>query len=301
MKILLLGKNGQVGFELGRALVPLGDITALDRHTTDGLCGDVTNFATMRHVFDVIKPDIVVNATAYTAVDKAENDAQHADFINHLAVKNLANLAKAQNTLLLHYSTDYVFDGTGETAWTEDDHTNPINEYGKSKHLGEMALDDSGVHFINLRTSWVYGVHGNNFIKTMLQLAKKRQTLNIIHDQIGAPTSASLIADVTAHIISHYLRSTDKQAIIGHYHLAPTGEASWYDYAQFIFKTAQSMGIDLAVKTIHPISTSEYPTPAKRPHNSRLDTTKLQSTFGLHLPPWQNDVVRTIYLLTQHI
>lgn len=290
MKILLLGKNGQVGFELDRSLQPLGQVYALDRHSNaDGLCGDVANFDAMTHVFDQIRPDIVVNGAAYTAVDKAETDTVQAELINHLAVKHLAELAKQHQALLIHYSTDYVFDGTGETAWTEEDSTGPINVYGQTKRQGELALEQSGANFINLRTSWVYGTHGNNFIKTMLKLGASRETLGIIADQIGSPTGASLIADITAQIIRQYqLNPTSIE--MGHYHLAAQGECSWYDYAKFIFDVAREMGADLKVKQVNAIGTADYPTPAKRPHNSRLNTSKLQRNFSLHLPHWQQGV-----------
>lgn len=290
MKILLLGKNGQVGFELDRSLQPLGQVYALDRHSNaDGLCGDVANFDAMTHVFDQIRPDIVVNGAAYTAVDKAETDTVQAELINHLAVKHLAELAKQHQALLIHYSTDYVFDGTGETAWTEEDSTGPINVYGQTKRQGELALEQSGANFINLRTSWVYGTHGNNFIKTMLKLGASRETLGIIADQIGSPTGASLIADITAQIIRQYqLNPTSIE--MGHYHLAARGECSWYDYAKFIFDVAREMGADLKVKQVNAIGTADYPTPAKRPHNSRLNTSKLQRNFSLHLPHWQQGV-----------
>lgn len=290
MKILLLGKNGQVGFELDRSLQPLGQVYALDRHSNaDGLCGDVANFDAMTHAFDQIRPDIVVNGAAYTAVDKAETDTVQAELINHLAVKHLAELAKQHQALLIHYSTDYVFDGTGETAWTEEDSTGPINVYGQTKRQGELALEQSGANFINLRTSWVYGTHGNNFIKTMLNLGASRETLGIIADQIGSPTGASLIADITAQIIRQYqLNPTSIE--MGHYHLAARGECSWYDYAKFIFDVAREMGADLKVKQVNAIGTADYPTPAKRPHNSRLNTSKLQRNFSLHLPHWQQGV-----------
>ena len=290
MKILLLGKNGQVGFELDRSLQPLGQVYALDRHSNaDGLCGDVANFDAMTHVFDQIRPDIVVNGAAYTAVDKAETDTVQAELINHLAVKHLAELAKQHQALLIHYSTDYVFDGTGETAWIEEDSTGPINVYGQTKRQGELALEQSGANFINLRTSWVYGTHGNNFIKTMLKLGASRETLGIIADQIGSPTGASLIADITAQIIRQYqLNPTSIE--MGHYHLAARGECSWYDYAKFIFDVAREMGADLKVKQVNAIGTADYPTPAKRPHNSRLNTSKLQRNFSLHLPHWQQGV-----------
>ena len=290
MKILLLGKNGQVGFELDRSLQPLGQVYALDRHSNaDGLCGDVANFDAMTHVFDQIRPDIVVNGAAYTTVDKAETDTVQAELINHLAVKHLAELAKQHQALLIHYSTDYVFDGTGETAWIEEDSTGPINVYGQTKRQGELALEQSGANFINLRTSWVYGTHGNNFIKTMLKLGASRETLGIIADQIGSPTGASLIADITAQIIRQYqLNPTSIE--MGHYHLAARGECSWYDYAKFIFDVAREMGADLKVKQVNAIGTADYPTPAKRPHNSRLNTSKLQRNFSLNLPHWQQGV-----------
>ncbi|VEG13273.1 dTDP-4-dehydrorhamnose reductase [Moraxella cuniculi] len=290
MKILLLGKNGQVGFELDRSLQPLGQVYALDRHSNaDGLCGDVANFNAITQAFHHIRPDIVVNATAYTAVDKAETDTVQAELINHLAVKHLAELTKQHHALLIHYSTDYVFDGTGETAWTEEDSTGPINVYGQTKRQGELALEQSGANFINLRTSWVYGTHGNNFIKTMLKLGASRETLGIIADQIGSPTGASLIADITTQIIRQY-QLNSASIKMGHYHLAPQGECSWYDYAKFIFDVAREMGIDLIVKQVNAIGTADYPTPAKRPHNSRLNTSKLQRNFSLHLPHWQQGV-----------
>lgn len=290
MKILLLGKNGQVGWELDRSLQPLGQVYALDRHSNaDGLCGDVANFDAITHAFDQICPDIVINGVAYTAVDKAESDAVQAELINHLAVKHLAELTKQHQALLIHYSTDYVFDGTGKTAWIEDDSTGPINVYGQTKRQGELALEQSGANFINLRTSWVYGTHGNNFIKTMLKLGASRETLGIIADQIGSPTGASLIADITAQIIRQY-QLNPVSIEMGHYHLAARGECSWYDYAKFIFDVAREMGADLMVKQVNAIGTADYPTAARRPHNSRLNTSKLQRNFSLHLPHWQQGV-----------
>ncbi len=294
MKILLLGKNGQVGWELARALQPLGEVIALDRHTdADDISGDVANFPAIAHAVATVQPDIIVNATAYTAVDKAEADKDAADLINHLAVAHLASLAKSHNALLIHYSTDYVFDGTADKPWREDEATAPINYYGKTKRDGEIALDNSGAKFINLRTSWVYGTHGNNFIKTMLKLAQARDTLGIIDDQIGAPTGAALIADVTAQIIRYYqLKPAD--TTFGHYHLAAAGETSWHSYAKFIFSTARALGADLAVQTVNAIATKDYPTPAKRPHNSRLNTDKLKQNFQIHLPHWQQGVSQVL-------
>ncbi|WP_368571886.1 dTDP-4-dehydrorhamnose reductase [Acinetobacter junii] len=297
MKILLLGKNGQVGWELQRALQPLGEVIALDRQANpEGWCGDVANFAEISKAFEQIRPDIVVNATAYTAVDKAESDAEQAHLINALAVKHLAEECQKHSALLIHYSTDYVFDGTGVLAWKEDDQTAPVNLYGQTKRDGELALEQSGVSFLNFRTCWVYAARGNNFIKTMLKLAQMKEELNIIQDQVGVPTGAALIADVTAQAIRYYtLQSeTEKQNLHGHYHLAPKGETTWHDYAQFVFAHARHTGQVLALNKVNPIETSAYPTPAKRPLNSRLNTNKLEQNFKLHLPHWQQGVTQVL-------
>ena len=297
MKILLLGKNGQVGWELQRALQPLGEVTALDRSNNEiGLCGDIANFSAIEHVLKQIQPDVVVNATAYTAVDKAESEQDAADLINHTAVAYLAERCKQQNILLIHYSTDYVFDGKGLNAWTEDEVKQPVNYYGRSKRDGEIALENSQVRFINFRTCWVYGTHGHNFIKTMLKLAQTKDELSIIQDQVGVPTGAALIADITAQVLRYYsLQSSEQQATLhGHYHLAPAGETTWYDSAQFIFAQARQSGINLAIQRVTPIATSAYPTPARRPLNSRLNTQKLKHTFKLHLPEWQQGVTQVI-------
>ena len=295
MKILILGKNGQVGWELQRALQPLGEVIALDRTSDDGLCGDVCDFEAMQHVMNVLCPDVVVNATAYTAVDKAESEQQQADCVNHLAVAHLAKLCVIQDALLIHYSTDYVFSGEGQTPWRESDATSPVNYYGLSKRKGEEALENSLVRFINFRTSWVYATHGNNFIKTMLKLAQSKDELNIITDQIGAPTGAALIADITAQVIRYYqLNQSQQLTLHGHYHLAAQGETSWFAYAQFIFATARKLGLILQVRQVNAITTAAYPTPAKRPLNSRLNTQKLQHTFQIHLPTWQIGVEQVI-------
>ena len=291
IKILLLGKNGQVGWELQRALQPLGEVLALGRETdqVSGLSGDVGNFDAIKQTVSQFKPNVVVNATAYTAVDQAESERDQADLINHLAVKHLAEQCVHHDALLVHYSTDYVFDGQGQTPWTEHDETAPVNAYGKTKRDGEVALAHSGARFINFRTCWVYGTHGHNFIKTMLKLAQSKESLTIIDDQRGVPTGAALIADVTAQVIRYYvLQDQAKQSSLhGHYHLAPQGETSWYDYAQLIFAYARQQGQPLMLKNASPIKTSDYPTPAQRPLNSRLNTKKLRSTFHLHLPNWQ--------------
>ncbi|HFG6879831.1 TPA: dTDP-4-dehydrorhamnose reductase [Acinetobacter baumannii] len=297
MKILLLGKNGQVGWELQRALQPLGEVIALDRSTSlDGLSGDLANFDQIKQTIEKVQPNIIVNAAAYTAVDKAESDQENADLINHLAVKNLAELCQTHHILLIHYSTDYVFNGEGTKAWSESDLTNPINLYGNTKRLGEIALEQSGCAFINFRTCWVYGSHGNNFIKTMLKLASNREELSIIHDQIGAPTGAALIADVTAQALKYYslMDAQQQKDLLGHYHLAAAGECSWFDYAQFVFELAKQKGQSLAIQKVNAIETTVYPTPAKRPLNSRLNTNKLQANFKIHLPNWKLGVAQVL-------
>ena len=304
MNIILLGKNGQVGWELQRALQPLGNVIALDRQINkNGLCGDITNFTAIEQLYATIEPDVVINAAAYTAVDNAESDYEQADLINHLAVKHLAIMSKRYNSLLVNYSSDYVFDGSLDTPWSETDNRLPINNYGKTKYDGEIALEQSGTKFINFRTSWVYGTHGSNFIKTMLKLAQIKEELNIIADQIGAPTGAALIADVTAQALRYYLLNEHSSSLLneqpsslhGHYNLVAKGECSWFDYAEFIFATAQKeMGKELLIKQLNPIPTSEYPTPATRPLNSRLNTNKLQTHFQLHLPHWQQGVAQVL-------
>lgn len=296
MNIILLGKNGQVGWELQRALQPLGHVIALDRQiNNNGLCGDISDFMAIEQLFNNIRPDVVINAAAYTAVDNAESDYIQADLINHLAVKHLADMSKRYNSLLINYSSDYVFNGTLNTAWSEKDNRAPINNYGKTKLDGEMALEQSGARFINFRTSWVYGTHGNNFMKTMLKLAQSKEELNIIADQIGAPTGAALIADITAQVLRYYLINEHTNSFHGHYNLAAQGECSWFDYAQFIFSVAQrEMGTKLLIKQVNPIPTSAYPTPAKRPLNSRLNTQKIQNKFQLHLPHWQQGVAHVL-------
>lgn len=297
MKILLLGKNGQVGWELQRALQPLGEVIALDRYINDqGDCGDVSNFEQINQTIARIQPNIVINATAYTAVDKAESEQLQNDLINHLAVKNLAEQCEHINALLVHYSTDYVFDGSGDAPWQEDNSTAPVNSYGQAKRDGEIAIEKTGVKFLNFRTSWVYASRGKNFIKTMLMLAKSKEKLTIINDQVGTPTSASLIADVTAQALRYYLLANDAEKIqlLGHYHLVPTGVTTWYEYAQFIFDLAKKQGKTLMIKEVLPTTTDNYPTPAKRPLNSRLNNQKIQTNFQLSLPKWQQGVEQAV-------
>lgn len=291
MKILLLGKNGQVGWELQRALAPLGELIALDRSGSGEYCGDLTDIKGLRDTLNSIQPDVIVNAAAYTAVDKAESEPELARRINADAMKALAESAAAAGSWLIHYSTDYVFNGEGEQPWQETSSTQPLNVYGQTKLEGEKAIKASGCKHLIFRTSWVYSARGNNFAKTMLRLAKEREQLNVINDQLGAPTSAELIADVTAHALSYAKRHPDAGGL---YHLAAAGEVSWHGFADFVIGQARNAGQRLVVKDIGAIPTSAYPTPARRPLNSRLDCRKLQKTFGLTLPDWQSGVTRML-------
>jgi dTDP-4-dehydrorhamnose reductase len=291
MKILILGKNGQVGWELQRALAPLAEVIALDRHGLNGYSGDMSQPQAIRETILAIKPDVVVNASAYTAVDLAESESELADLINHQTVQEIAAVCQAERILFVHYSTDYVFSGQGDQPFDEADPVAPLNVYGKTKALGEQAIIESGCAYLILRTSWVYAAKGKNFLKTMLNLAQQREELSIIDDQIGAPTSAELIADITAHIIPQALVNRQKSGI---YHLVASGETSWFGYANYIFQQARTLGQVLKVEKVNPIPTSAYPTPATRPHNSRMYNAKLQNTFGLVLPQWQDGVKRTL-------
>ena len=289
-RILLLGKNGQVGWELQRSLAPLGELIALDFDSTV-LCGDFTNLAGLAATVQTVKPDVIVNAAAHTAVDKAESEPELAHLINAQAPAVLAAEAAKLGALLVHYSTDYVFDGSGDTPKQESDATGPLSVYGQTKLEGEQAVAKAGCPYLVFRTSWVYAARGGNFAKTMLKLASERDTLNIIADQIGAPTGAELLADVTAHAIRV---ARQQPEVSGVYHCVASGETNWHDYACFVFDTARKLGRELKVSQINAIPTSAYPTPAKRPHNSRLDTKKLQQTFGLTLPHWQQGVARML-------
>ncbi|ANJ66595.1 dTDP-4-dehydrorhamnose reductase [Halothiobacillus diazotrophicus] len=292
MKILLLGKNGQVGWELQRSLAPVGELIALDSRSTD-YCGDLANLSGLLEMVDRIRPDVIVNAAAYTAVDKAESEVDQARLVNATAPGVLAEAAKRHDALLVHYSTDYVFDGSGSAPRQETDPVAPPNMYGQTKLEGEQLIAaQAGKHLI-FRTSWVYAARGNNFAKTMLRLAKERDSLNIINDQHGAPTGAELIADVTAHAIR---RTVMNPELSGLYHLVATGETTWFDYARFVIEHARAAGMPIKVNTddIAPVPTSAFPTPAKRPLNSRLSTIRLQNTFDLVLPPWERGVERML-------
>lgn len=294
--ILVTGSNGQVGFELRRSLAPLGNVIAMDRAGCD-----LSRTDELRHLVRQYRPDVIVNPAAYTAVDKAETDIDGAFAINAIAAGVLAEEAKAQGCLLVHYSTDYVFDGNKDGAYVESDAVNPQSIYGKSKLAGEQAIADSGAQALVLRTCWVAGSHGSNFAKTILKLGRERDGLRVIADQFGAPTSASLIADVTAQIIAHRWLHGERRAFpAGVYHLAAAGETNWHAYATEVLSYAASLGVELKTdpSRIEAIPASAYPLPAPRPANSRLDTTKLRNTFGIHLPDWRQG---THHLLQQII
>jgi len=299
MKILLLGKDGQVGWELQRSLVTLGDVVACNRAQAD-----LENPAQLRQVVREQKPELIINAAAYTAVDKAETESARARAINTDAVAALAEEAATLNAWFVHYSTDYVFDGNKSAPYIETDSTAPQSIYGLSKRDGENAITASGCKHLVLRTSWVYAARGNNFAKTMLRLARERDELKVVCDQIGAPTSAELIADVTALCLYRLIIDAELQAkASGIYHLSASGETSWHGYAQTVLQEAacKKFPLKATAQQVHPIPASAYPLPAKRPANSRLDTYKLRSTFGLALPPWQHHVKRLITELTQPV
>ena len=292
MKILLFGANGQVGWELQRSLSPLGELVALGRRSPD-LCGDLTDLKGIKATVQRVAPDVIVNAAAYTAVDQAESDADTAHRINATAPGALAQAANAAGALLVHYSTDYVFDGSGSKPWVETDPTGPLNMYGKTKLEGEQRIATQCARHLIFRTSWVYAARGGNFAKTMLRLAQERETLNVINDQFGAPTGADLIADVTAHVIAQVHK---RPSNAGLYHLAASGETTWFDYVKYVVDLSirEKTAPEIIVKTINPVATSAFPTAALRPRNSRLNTAKLQHIFGLQLAPWQQGVARML-------
>ncbi|QWF70821.1 dTDP-4-dehydrorhamnose reductase [Methylomonas paludis] len=296
MKILLFGKDGQVGWELQRSLAALGELISLSSSSQEW-CADFTNPEGIAQTIRSIAPDVIVNAAAYTAVDKAETEPALARIINSQTPGILAHEAKNLDAWLIHYSTDYVFDGSGEQAWQETDLTKPLSVYGASKLAGEDAIRATYCKHLIFRTSWVYAARGSNFAKTMLRLAQERDALSVIDDQIGAPTGAELLADVTAHAIT---TATQRPEISGLYHLTAQGNTSWYDYAKFVIDFANQAGVNIkvAAENIKPVSTDQFPTTAKRPHNSRLNSTKLQDSFNLKLPHWQTGVIR---MLTEYL
>jgi len=292
MRIVLFGKGGQVGWELQRSLAPLGELVALDFDSTD-FHADFSRPAALADTVRALRPDLIVNAAAHTAVDKAEAEPEFAALLNTEAPRVLAAEAAALGAWLVHYSTDYVFDGSGSAPRDEQAATGPLSAYGRTKLDGENAIRASGCKHLILRTSWVYAARGGNFARTMLELAAERESLAVIDDQIGAPTGADLLADITAHAIRAVRHEPQ---LGGTYHAVAGGETSWHGYARFVIEWARAHGLPVrvAADAIKAVPTSAYPTRARRPLNSRLDTRKLRSVFGLALPPWQSGVERML-------
>lgn len=292
MKILLFGKEGQVGWELQRSLAPLGELVAPDRASRD-LCGDLNDVRGLAQAVADVRPDVIVNAAAYTAVDRAEAEPELARAINSIAPGVLARAAGQVGALMIHYSTDYVFDGGGTRPWREEDPAAPLNVYGRTKLEGERQVAGHCPRHLILRTSWIYGARGGNFARTMLRLAADRPRLEVVDDQFGAPTGAELVADVTAHALRAVIA---RPQLAGLYHLAAGGETSWLGYARFVLEHAWEAGAALqaAPGSIEAVSSARYPAAAKRPHNSRLDTSRLQASFGVAMPPWQAGVARML-------
>ena len=291
-RILLLGAQGQVGWELRRSLAPLGDVIALDRHSTD-FCGDISNLAGLAETVRRVAPHVIVNAAAHTAVDTAEAEPKLANILNALAPGVLAQEASKLGALLVHYSTDYVFDGSGQMPWRETDTPAPLNVYGQSKLEGEARIQAAGGRHLIFRTSWVFASRGGNFAKTMLRLAQERERLTVINDQFGAPTGADLLADITAHVIGHVRQQPEQTGL---YHLTALGETTWFEYAKYVIAKASiaSPAIKITAKDVVPVLSEVFETAAQRPKNSRLNTEKLQTAFNLHLPPWEYGVDRML-------
>ena len=292
MKILLFGKGGQVGWELQRSLAPLGEVVALDHDSSD-YCGNFGNPAGLLDTVRDVQPDIIVNAAAHTAVDKAESEPDLVRTLNATAPGLLAQEAQRLGAWLVHYSTDYVFDGSGERPWCETDTAAPLSVYGQTKFEGEQLIQAACQKHLVFRTSWVYAARGGNFARTMLRLAQERDRLTVIDDQIGAPTGAELLADVTAHALRQVMRRPEDAGL---YHLVASGETSWWGYATHVLAQAQRLqpGLQIKASEVLAVPSSAFATAARRPHNSRLDTRKLQTTFGLRLPSWQEGVDRML-------
>ncbi len=295
MKILLLGPNGQVGWELQRALQPLGEVVAPGRQDAD-LCGDLARHDALAATVRRLRPDVIVNAAAYTAVDQAESEPAIAQAVNADGPAVLAREAAALGAWLVHYSSDYVFDGSGDHARDEEAPTGPLSVYGRTKLDGERAIRASGCRHLIFRTSWVYAARGGNFARTMLRLATERDELRVVDDQVGAPTGADLIADVTAHALRQVSATADGAAQAGTYHLTAAGHTSWHAYACHVLAWAAGQGMALRTPAdrVLPVPSSSYPTAARRPLNSRLDGTRLARTFGLRMPPWSWGVDRML-------
>ena len=291
-RILLLGAQGQVGWELRRSLAPLGDVIALDRHSTD-FCGDISDLNGLAQTVRRVSPHVIVNAAAHTAVDKAESEPALANTLNALAPGVLAQEASKLGALLVHYSTDYVFDGSGTTPWQESDATGPLSVYGRTKLDGEERIQAVCPKHLIFRTSWVYAARGGNFAKTMLRLAQEREQLTVIDDQFGAPTGADLLADVTAYAIRHLAHQPQAAGL---YHLAAAGETSWNGYARLVLALAKRLKPELNIKAteVKAVPSSAFVTAAVRPHNSRLNTSQLQDTFELQMPRWEQGVERML-------
>lgn len=296
MKLLLFGKNGQVGWELQRSLAALGEVVALDRSSREH-CGDLTRLDDLVRTVREVRPDVVVNAAAYTAVDKAESEPDLAHTVNAGAPNVLAQEAQRLGAWLVHYSTDYVFDGSGSRSWLETDRPAPLSVYGRTKLEGERAIAGHCQRHLILRTSWVYSARGGNFIRTMLRLAQERDTLTVIDDQHGAPTSAELLADVTALALHQLAASTrGGKELAGIYHLAAAGSTTWHGYASYLLAQARQLKPEIRIQAteVAAVATEAFVTAAWRPLNSRLDTAKLAAAFGLTLPPWQQGVDRVL-------
>ena len=296
LRFFITGANGQLGFELQRALAPLGEVVACGRDACD-----LSNPDSIRAAIRAARPEVIFSAGAYTAVDKAESEPDLARAVNATAPGILGEEAAKLGALVIHYSTDYVFDGAKLSAYSEEDATNPLGVYGKTKLEGEKALAASGADHLIFRTSWVIGAHGKNFIKTILRLASNRDELRIVADQFGAPTGAALLADASTHIATRYLRDGRENFPFGLYHLAASGEISWHGFAQRIVAKAAAANSPLKATPdrVHPIPAAEYPTPAARPANSRLDTSKFRAAFGLQLPDWTHGVDQVLDVLLE--
>lgn len=300
MKILLFGANGQVGWQLQRSLAVLGEVVALDRASRP-LCGDLREAAGLAATVAAVAPDVVVNAAAYTAVDKAEDEPELAFAVNAAACEALAQASARHGAWLVHYSSDYVYDGSGDKPWRESDPTGPLGVYGRSKLAGDEAIRRSHARHLIFRTSWVFDSWGQNFAKSILRAAASREELSVVADQWGAPTRAALIADVTAHALRTVLAAGTPDRFAGTYHLAAGGFTHWHEYAQVLLREAQSRGWPLRATAdrVKAIPSSQYPVRARRPSNSRLDTAHLRETFGLALPPWQDGVRAVVAELAQ--